>query len=161
MPRGDFFKTIKETKELVSELAKKTEESLQSLLNRIESLEKKQDNPINLTPATSPNFPLSTFAQPTNIPIPMEYREIVNQTLNRHFGIVVEPETAYPGFKFTIEVPKEYSSLPLDEFDFRNGDKRTKVINYAEGVFKIKEFCDRIYNTFASEMKAKIIQERI
>ena len=94
-------------------------------------------------------------------PIPQEYREIIDQTLNKHFGIEIKPMSDSPSFLFTIVVPKKYSNLSKDEFEMRGADLRTRVVTYAEGINGIKLWADKVFDNFVPELKAQIIADRI
>jgi hypothetical protein len=94
-------------------------------------------------------------------PVPQEYREIIDQTLNRHFGVDVKMSPGDMSFMLTIIVPEKYSNMTKEEWKMRGADLRSRVITYAEGVNGVKMWADRVFDNFTSEMKAQIIADRI
>ena len=71
--------------------------------------------------------------EPSVTPIPPDYREIVDNVLNRSFGIQIEPHTDRPSFTFTIVVPEKYSNMTPAQREMNKYDVRPRVINYSEG----------------------------
>jgi hypothetical protein len=94
-------------------------------------------------------------------PVPQEYREIVDQTLNRHFGVDLKMTPGDMSFMLTIIVPKKYSNMTEGEWAMKGADLRSRVITYAEGTNGVKMWADKVFDNFASEMKAQIIADRI
>ena len=97
----------------------------------------------------------------TNYPIPQDYREIVNNVLNRSFGIEITPRSDAPLFEFVVIVPEKYSTMTPDQKEMMKRDIRLKVINYAEGINGVRSWCELVYNSFSQEIKAQITQDRI
>ena len=112
-------------------------------------------------PTPTPLEEPSVQTQEQKFPIPQEYREIVDQTLNRHFGIEVKAFSDQPAFMFTIVVPKKYSNLTEEEYQMKGADLRSRVINFAEGANGVKLWADKVFNNFVPELKAQIISDRI
>lgn len=94
-------------------------------------------------------------------PVPTEYRDLVDDILNKSFGIEVTASPSVPTFEFTVIVPEEYSNVPKDEKDQVQEDRRSKMITYAVGTAGVKEWVDKVYNNFSEEIKSKITQDRL
>ena len=97
-------------------------------------------------------------------PTPSDYIETVDLVLNKNFDVSVEPQKDAPSFLFTITVPPKYS--PVKTVEGPNGvrilppDVRTKVISFAEGVNGVRLWAERVYETFDSDTKFRIIEDR-
>ena len=94
-------------------------------------------------------------------PIPLEYRELVDKTLNKSFGVRVEPMTDALAFIFSIIVPDKYSNMPLAQKEVNKVDTRLKVISMAEGINGVREWAERVYKNFNLETQALIMADRI
>jgi len=78
------------------------------------------------------------------IPVPPQWRKMVDELLGMDFGIdVVYPQSG-SGFLFKIIVPTEKSNMSRDYKEFYKVDIRTKAINYNEGVDGIRKFCEGV-----------------
>jgi len=140
------------TLELVSSSAK-----LDQKLSQLPTvLEFPIQNPIN---TTSSNLKDITTSYTT--PVPLEYRQLVDNTLNRSFEIEVLPRTDIPAFEFAILVPKKYSNAPQTHWDMYQSDRRSKVISYAEGINGVREWCERVFSNFNQEIKSSIVMDRV
>jgi len=95
-------------------------------------------------------------------PIPFEYRQIVDTILNSKFGIDIDYDEVEIGrFRFTIIVPKEYSSLTPEEEKMLGGvDLRPKAIPIPEGANGVRDWANRVFGSFNQEVKAKIVADR-
>jgi len=93
--------------------------------------------------------------------IPTEYREIVNEVLNKKFGIQIDYLPDKPEFIFSIIVPKEYSNMSEQEWEVKKADIRSKVISIAEGANGVRQWCEQIYNNLSPEIKARVKQDVI
>ena len=139
-------------------------EIVKSLTAQVQSI--KQSNRVEITDQTPTEVktpleesPVQTSKQ--EFPIPQEYRETINQTLNKNFGIDVKAMSDSPAFMLTIIVPKKYSNMTKDEWDVKGADLRSRVINYAEGTNGVKLWAEQVFNNFAPEIKAQIVADRI
>ena len=94
-------------------------------------------------------------------PIPLEYRELVDKTLNKSFGVRVESMTDAPAFIFSIIVPDKYSNMPLAQKEVNKVDTRLKVISMAEGINGVREWTERVYKNFNLETQALIMADRL
>lgn len=93
-----------------------------------------------------------------NFPIPPEYREIVDKTLNKYFGIEVEHVAA--GFIFTVIVPDKYVTLTPREKEMIKQDKRSKLIPNFEGANGVRQWVELVYSSFSNELKSQITADR-
>jgi len=93
--------------------------------------------------------------------IPMEYREIVNEVLNKKFGVKIDYLPDKPQFIFSVIVPKEYSNMSEEEWEIKKADVRSKVISMAEGANGVRQWCEQIYNNLSPETRARIKQDAI
>lgn len=96
--------------------------------------------------------------QPT-FPIPTEFRTLVNDILNPQFDIDIEyKETA--SFAFSILVPRKYSTESESYWKTTGEDRRTKVIQNTFGVNGVRQWCERVYDSFPPETKSQIVFDR-
>ena len=95
------------------------------------------------------------------VPIPQEYRELVNTILNKNFGVRMEYRTDAPLFEFAIIVPDKYSNMPLPQREIQKEDFRLKVISMAEGKNGVKEWCEKVYKNFNTEIQSMIVADRL
>jgi hypothetical protein len=97
--------------------------------------------------------------EPTNnIPIPGEYRKIVDEVLNKNFG--VEVNYLMNGIKFVIIVPKQYQSFNEVEKKMNIPDRRSRIINPALGANGVRDHAEKVFLSFNPEIRAKITNER-
>lgn len=130
----DLTKTVGDLAEIVSGLVEKNPE----------------------TPKVESNAPVVSTSQ---FPIPVEYREIVNNTLNKKFGIEIGYET--PGtFMFSVLVPEEYSNAGKNHWETYREDRRSKVIENALGTNGVQQWTTLVYDNFNPEIKSKIVFDR-
>jgi len=94
----------------------------------------------------------------SNIPFPAEYRQIVDEVLNKEFGAEIQYNTL--DFAITIIVPEQYQNLSQREKDAKVQDRRTKIIKYPEGASGVKAWVDMVYWSFNPEMKSKITSNK-
>lgn len=116
-------------------------------------------------PEVSPEKPEETVPveekKPENtIPVPSEWTEAVHTVLNKKFGVEVDYSSDSPTFGLSILVPQEYSNASKPHWDTYHEDRRTRVINNADGVGGVKQWVERVYNNFDNETKAKITSDR-
>jgi len=94
------------------------------------------------------------------LPIPPDYRKLVDEILNQEFKIRLAQPSDSMSFQFTIIVPEQYSTMTPQMKQLYGEDIRPKVITYAEGINGVKEWCERVYSSFGIEMKAAITKDR-
>lgn len=127
---------------------------LEEKLNRVlEKLEKPVETP-----------PVTTFPEPAPVagaPVPVDFREIVDQVLNKHFGVRINPRPDSPQFEFVVVVPEKYSHLTPAEKKLMHEDLRTKVMGYADGPAGVREWAQKVYESFNQEIKAQIVADRL
>ena len=99
--------------------------------------------------------------QEQQYPIPPEYREIIDQTLNKHFGIEIKYMSDPPAMMFTISVPKKYSNMSNGDWKTKGVDLRSKVITFAEGSIGVKAWADGVFNNLSMEIRAMVITDRV
>ena len=93
--------------------------------------------------------------------VPFEYGEVVASILNSSFGILVQGKSDLPAFEFSIVVPDKYSTAHPDQKAMLGGhDLRPKVISYAEGINGVRQWCERVFNSFSNEIKAQVVADR-
>lgn len=92
-------------------------------------------------------------------PVPSEYRAVVDQELNKDFGIHLKYEGGR--FKFTVLVPEKYSSLNDEQRKMMGFDMRPRVIDNAEGVNGVTLWCKKVYGNFNAETQARITMDRM
>ena len=97
----------------------------------------------------------------STVPVPQEYRELVNMILNKSFGVRMEYRIDAPLFEFSIIVPDKYSNMPLPQREVQKEDSRPKVITMAEGKNGVKEWCEKVYRNFNAEIQSMIVADRI
>lgn len=119
----------------------------------------------NLVPPTTEKVEAAETAinevKKQEYPIPLDYRMMVDEILNRHFEIRIDPRSDSPEFEFTIIVPEQYSKLNAEESKMLGGDIRPKVLNYSDGANGVREWCEKVYSSFSEELKAKILADRV
>ena len=94
-------------------------------------------------------------------PIPLEYRDVVHTVLNAKFGIHIEALSDSPAFRFIVVVPENYSNVSDEYRRVYKEDLRPKVISYAEGINGVRDWCERVYNSFNQDRKTQIAMDRI
>ena len=95
----------------------------------------------------------------TSFPIPLEYRELVNTLLNKHFEIDIN-YTGADSFEFSILVPKKYSNASEAHWQTHKEDRRTKVIQAAYGANGVREWVTKVYENFPDTTKSAITYDR-
>jgi hypothetical protein len=140
--------------------------SLKSLDERLAAVEAKLEEYAK-TPEQSKVAapPLGHSPEPVAVqspnPIPVEYRDIVDTELNRSFGITIETRTDAPLFTFTIVVPDKYSSMTPGQRELQQQDIRPKVLSFGDGSTGVREWAQRVFNSFSPELKAQIVADRV
>ena len=139
---------------------------LRLVLDRLEALEKAV---AALTPAP-PVRELKSEAQLSaddvtlaldgpSEPIPSNYRGVVDQALNKDFGIHLK--STGPQVRLTILVPKKYTSLNEEQLRMMKFDMRPRMIDNAEGENGVKLWADRVFSSFNSAIQSLIVNDRI
>ena len=103
--------------------------------------------------------PLPEFVSST--PVPVEYREIVDNVLNRNFGIQIEPFKDSPQFMFTIVVPEKYSNMNEAQKSIQKVDLRTRVISYAEGSNGIRDWSQRVFENLNPQLQSLVVADKV
>jgi hypothetical protein len=147
--------TNKELEKNLIEMAKAIKELAQDVS---ELKNKKPEATTQAQSVTAEPFKVTVPMGSNNYPVPQEYREIVNTTLNKNFGIDISYTSS--GFIFTIIVPERYSTLTDKEKELVKQDRRSKLIPNFEGVNGVKMWVDLVYSSFSMEMKALITQDK-
>jgi len=142
--------TNRELEKNLIEMAKAVKELAIDVAEIKKGIEKPK--PPEIKPPQVPELTNSKF------PIPPEYRELVDFTLNKQFGIEIEWQPA--GFLFTIVVPEKYSTLTPKDKELIKIDKRTKLIPNFEGANGVKTWVELVYNSFSTETKSLITNDR-
>ena len=139
---------------MVQERLENLQEELSSLGRKVLAMEDKLSIPDK--PFIAPQERIVPTTTETKYPIPIEYQQILNESLNYKFGLKIDYFTDRPEFHLHIMVPDEYSSLTLDEKQQTHIDMRSKVIPFSRGASGVKEWADMVFNSFNVEFKAKI-----
>lgn len=117
----------------------------------------------DLKPATvSPVVPEST-ASPQNsnfpkYPIPPDFVAVVDEVLNKDFGIELEPLSDSPAFKLSIVVPEKYSNTPKEKRAGR--DERVKVLPFSDGANGVRLWAEKVYENLGKETQFRITEDR-
>lgn len=129
--------------------------------------EPKRELPQSTTQSASTPGPLPADASATlrtdtsnGVPIPQEYRDLVDTILNREFGIEIQPQPNTPTFMFSILVPDKYSPATPQYKQMHGVDRRPKVFNYGAGPADIRAFVELVHNNFDQDTKTKIALDR-
>lgn len=135
---------------------------LKSINQKTEKGEKPLPNSTDTAPLPVIEKPLETIGEPapSNYPIPQEYREIIETTLNKEFGIELVPISDRPAFQLSIIVPDSYSNSTAEYRKMYGGDKRTKTIDFSQGVNGVREWAEKVYNNLSQDARTKIALAR-
>lgn len=93
--------------------------------------------------------------------VPSDYRDIIDTTLNKNFGVEVVPLSDRPAFMLSILVPESYSNATKPYLEMYKKDVRPKVIYNHESLNGVKEWAEMVYNNFDLETKSRITADRI
>ena len=143
---------VKDDGALVNVLTKMTE-----TLGRIEE---KLNAPVAVAAAPVKAAPAAIEPTLSGIPIPLEFVEVVNTTLNRKFGIDIRYMADTASFEFSVLVPKLYSNAGKSHWDTYHEDRRSRVIENALGVNWVRDWCTKVYDNFNNETKSAIAAGR-
>ena len=93
-------------------------------------------------------------------PIPIEYRYITDELLNKDFGIELEMVSDSPMFQFTVVVPEKYSNLSDEYKRMYKRDIRPKMITFAEGAVGVRSWVERVWSSFNPTVQALIVSDK-
>lgn len=144
--------TIKDVLSAIVELNENLNKIAEGLKPREVTVEVKQEVPAPVVEAPKPVAP--------QFPIPPEFREVVDAHLNKRFGIEIDYKSDSAAFGFSILVPKEYSEASPSYWATHHEDRRTKVILNALGSNGVRDWAQKVFESFSPEMKAKITFDR-
>ena len=132
-------KTEYATKEDLGEMM----EMMKMVVDRMDSNSK--DVPaVQAGVATDP-VPMNKLSEePEVIPVPPQWRKLVDDILGPEFGINVVYPSSGSGFMFKLIVPMDKSNASAAHKEFYKVDVRTKAIQYNEGVDGIKKFLELV-----------------
>lgn len=133
-----------------------TKAELEAELAALKEQLAKKEEAVAVAPVEAP----APIEEKAAFPVPSEWSEAVNTTLNKRFKVEVDYNSDTPTFGFSILVPKEYSNASKNHWEMYKEDRRTRVINNADGVGGVKQWVERVYNNFDNETKAKITSDR-
>lgn len=134
--------------------------AIEKLNKAVDKLTDKLDTPkLEMSKESS-----NTSPELTNIeqfyPVPSEYIDLLNTTLNKEFKVTVNPLSDSPAFQFTVLVPDKYSTISEEYRKMYKHDIRPKVITYTEGVIGVRDWLMRVFNSFNPTMQALIVADR-
>ena len=146
---NSFKKEVKEAFEAVA----KDIASMKAVVNVV------SDKPVSFS-ITNPSPPKQENTPFGKVTTPIEVRELIDVTLNKHFGVEIEPHS-YTQFLLKIVVPPKYSTAKKDLVNDLGGDLRVKVIDHAMGLNGVREYVEKVWNTFKPEYQALIVADRL
>ena len=94
---------------------------------------------------------------------PPEYREAVDQVLNRHFGASMGTEEVGPGyFSFVIETPKKYQNVPEIYLQSTGGKQlHVRAVETAHGLTGIRDWAEKVFKSFDITTQTLIVSDRV
>lgn len=143
------------TQELLRQIVEELKAIKDVLLKPITS----QVIPPPATLGAPPLQPAIEKPRPQILPATPIQRQIVNEILNKDFGIEVEPMDGSK-YNFKIIVPEKFSAIPPSQRGPKVRDLRPKVLHYNDGDTAIKDELAKIYRTFTPDVQALIAIER-
>lgn len=112
-----------------------------------------QTAPVSATSANKETYETAT-------PVPHEWRDVIDRTLNAKFGAGVNYQPN-GRFELIITVPEEYSNASQREKEmYNNIDRRIKVMDNYLGAQGVQIYCDQIAKHLGAEIRAKIADDR-
>lgn len=129
-------------------------EQISTLTDIVHSLVKKPEAP-KVEPEVAPQVSMAG-----GFPIPVEYREIVDNNLNKKFGIDINYLSDTASFEFSVLVPKEYSNASPTHWETYHQDRRSRVIQNAYGANGVRDWVMLVYENFGPETKSRITFDR-
>ena len=109
--------------------------------------------PKNVTQATQ-------TPQETLYPVPMEFRHLVDDLLNKNFGVEIAPSPDSPSFNLIIIVPDKYSTISDDYRKMYGRDIRPKMVTYSEGIIGVRAYLEKVWSSFNPTIQALIVNDR-
>lgn len=110
---------------------------------------------------TIPVFPVPETPPLSEVPVPLDYRQVIEHTLNKNFGVRIQPMTDAPAFLLSIIVPDTYSPMTPSQRQVMKEDIRPKVISQADGTNGVRLWAEKVYANFNPETQARIATDRI
>ena len=107
-----------------------------------------------------PNKPEQPVAQAVSTPVSPEYRQLVDESLNKHFQFRIEPGGNPSFFNFVLLVPKKYSNAPAGYWEMYKEDPRPKVMSLHQVGILLKDHLEKVFNNFNPDTKALIVNDR-
>ena len=147
----------------VQELKKKNElleakiKELEEKLLQVSQPQRVLDVPQVALHSAPPMEQTTTFSAP----VPVDFRQLVDDILNRSFGIAIRPRADAPLFELIIKVPQKYSNAPKPHWEMYNSDERVKVLDYAVGASGVREYCERVFKNFDPTVQSLIVSDRV
>lgn len=149
----------------------KSKASIDDVLSAINGLTDVVSSLVKSTLATPASVPVAEKVAPAiqqpepandpqKFPVPQEYRLIVENTLNKRFGVEINYVGDIASFEFSILVPREYSNAAKPHWDTYKEDRRSKVIANALGINGVREWASKVYENFPNETKSQIVFDR-
>ena len=149
-------RVLRETLDNLPETLKLLNEYVLRLGEKIEKMQEPPMEPLKEEVKTN-----STKKKRNSDPIPPDFSDIVRNTLNKNFTVELFSRTDAPLMELHIVVPDKYSTMTVEAKEMVKRDIRTRVISYAEGVNGVREFAEKVYNSFTPEYRSQIVADRI
>lgn len=141
----------------------KKEEKKDELVGRIEALEvavrELKDKPVEAV-VSAPEATPSQLTKAEKFPIPFEYQEMSKTILNGKFGIELDYSSDTASFALSVIVPQEYSNAGKPHWEMYHEDRRTRMIQNALGANGVREWLQKVYESFDMETRSRIANDR-
>jgi hypothetical protein len=165
MPRGRPKKDTTDSEKEISSFEDKIDDKIDVLCVSLQNVSDKLDRFFEgrLSSRELPNVPeLETEPSPPppSYPVPTEFRAVVDEILNKEFGVEVVPISDSPAFHFMVNVPDKYSTISEEFRRMYKKDMRTKVVTYSEGAVGVRAYLDKIWTSFNPTIQALIVNDR-
>lgn len=156
-PKGSVNKL-----ETDSEINNVAETTLEDVFKSLQQLNDKFDRMLEgrVSERPLPEVEVKEEKPKEQFPIPIEYRMIVAEILNKDFELELGMISDSPAFEFIIVVPQKYSNLSDEYIKMYKRDIRPKVIPYAEGAMGVRLWAERVFNSFNPTIQALIVNDR-
>lgn len=107
------------------------------------------------TAATQP-----TVQTQTKVPVPFEWRQVVDEVLSPAFGLEVRyMDNAQ--FELTIHVPRKYSNATAREWESNGNDRRVKIMPNYLGTQGVREYCELVSKNLGQEILQRLQQDKV
>lgn len=130
-------------------------EAVASLSAQVDALTKQLETAPPRVPAPKPPVDVKS-----DVPIPTDYRNLVDTILNTRFGIEIKSAWDAPAFDLSILVPQDYSNAGKPHWETYKEDRRSRVILSALGLNGVREWVQKVYDNFDTETKTRITMDR-